>query len=362
MTMIALMPSDSTRRSPAPVRTDAEDSALQPAVGIRRLFETGRARNALAIAACALLVPLFDLGGRAITLFVTRCFAATGPVAIAADVAVSLSLLAVALWMYVRYLRVSIEHLTKAIELHSASDEHAPLPERGPSAVLRLTRAIDFTRGRHAARLAELLDSQAAYAHDLQVPLERMGVRCETLDDLALRRSLTHDLAEMKQLVEASMACARMQCNVDEPPTHVSVDALLTGLIDDYRDAGHCIELESEVGYSIETCPHALRRVLVNLIDNALRYGSDVRLRLRVEAQAVVFAVLDNGPGIEPSQMEAVFAPWYRAPRTAARAPGSGLGLAIARRLTHAMHGELCLENRLTGGLEARLTLPLIVA
>jgi signal transduction histidine kinase len=85
-------------------------------------------------------------------------------------------------------------------------------------------------------------------------------------------------------------------------------------------------------------------------------------LRLRVEAQAVVFAVLDNGPGIEPSQMEAVFAPWYRAPRTAARAPGSGLGLAIARRLTHAMHGELCLENRLTGGLEARLTLPLIVA
>ena len=134
MTMIALMPSDSTRRSPALVRADAEDSALQPAVGIRRLLVTGRIRNTVAIAACALLVPLFDLGGRAITLFVTRCFAATGSVAIAAGVAISLSLLAAALWMYVRHLRVSIEHLTKAIELHSASDEHAPLPERGPGA------------------------------------------------------------------------------------------------------------------------------------------------------------------------------------------------------------------------------------
>ncbi len=361
MTMIALLPSDSTRRSPAPVRTDAGDSALPQAIRIRRSFGAGRARNAWAIAACALLVSFFEQGGRTMTLSVIRCFAANGPLAIAAAVAVSLSLLAVALWMYVLYLRVSVAHLATEIELQSASDEHAPLPERGPSAVSRLTRVINLTRRRHAARLAELLDSQAAYAHDLQVPLKRMGVRCETLDDLALRRSLTRDLAEMKQLVDASMACARLQCNVEEPPTRVHVDGLLTGLIDDYRDAGHCIELEGEVGYSIETCPHALRRVLVNLIDNALRYGSDVHLRLRVEAQAVVFAVLDNGPGIEPSKMEAVFAPWYRAPRTAARAHGSGLGLAIARRLTLAMRGELCLENRLTGGLEARLTLPLIV-
>jgi len=73
----------------------------------------------------------------------------------------------------------------------------------------------------------------------------------------------------------------------------------------------------------------------------------------------VVVAIVDSGPGIVPAEMEAVFAPWYRAPQTAARAPGSGLGLAIARRLTLAMQGELQLENRHSGGLEARLTLPL---
>ncbi len=109
------------------------------------------------------------------------------------------------------------------------------------------------------------------------------------------------------------------------------------------------------------TCAMALRRVLVNLIDNALRYGDQVRLRVRADAGQLVLAVLDSGPGIAPEELEAVFAPWYRAPgSSSARAEGSGLGLAIARRLTMSMDGNLELENRERGGLEARLTLPLL--
>jgi signal transduction histidine kinase len=117
--------------------------------------------------------------------------------------------------------------------------------------------------------------------------------------------------------------------------------------------------LDGRLDCPLVTFPHALRRVLVNLIDNALRYGRDVRLCVRVDARRVMLAVVDSGPGIVPAEMEAVFTPWYRAPQTAARAPGSGLGLAIARRLTQAMQGELQLNNRSTGGLEARVTLPL---
>ncbi|MFM0075964.1 ATP-binding protein [Paraburkholderia sediminicola] len=362
MTMTAAAPPDSTRRSLTQVRPDAEDFALRPAIPLRRSRGASRYRCVLAIAMCAILVPLSEQGGRAMPLFLIRCFAANFPLVIVVAVSASLSLLAVALWMYVINLRSSIVRLATAIELQGVDGEHAPLPALGPFSVLQLTRAINLTRRRHAERLVELLDVQTAYAHDLHKPLTRMGIRCETLDDPALRRALNRDLAEMKELVEASAACARMQCNLDEPPGRVDADELLAGLIADYRDAGHCIELEGNVCYPVVTCPHAIRRVLVNLIDNALRYGSGVCLSVRVEAQTLVFAVMDNGPGIEPSQLEAVFAPWYRAPHTAARAPGSGLGLAIARRLTLAMHGDLQLQNRRTGGLEARLTLPLITA
>jgi signal transduction histidine kinase len=363
--MTAAAPSDPARRSPARVRPSAEDFALLPTGPVRRMHGAGRYRWVLAIAACAMFlsfVPLIEQGGDVMTPFLIRYFAANVPLVMVGAAAASLSLLAVALWMHVIDLRSSIARLATAIEMQGAGDERTPLPLRGPFSVLQLTRAINLTRRRHAGRLAQLLDVQAAYAYDLRTPLIRMGIRCETLDDPALRRSLNRDLAEMKELVDASTACARMQCSVEEPPERVDADALLVSLIDDYRDAGHCIELDGEVGHAVVTCPHALRRVLVNLIDNALRYGSGVSLNVRVEARALIFAVRDNGPGIEPSQMEAVFAPWYRAPHTAARAPGSGLGLAIARRLALAMHGDLQLENCRTGGLEARLRLPLVIA
>lgn len=365
MTMTAAATSDPTRRPLARVRPGAEDFALPPTVPARRPHGAGRYRCVLAITVCAMLVPFVPLiaqGGHAMTLFLIRCFAANVPLVMVGAATASLLLLTVALWMHVIDLRSGIARLATAIEMQGAGDERAPLPLRGPFSVLRLTRAINLTRRRHAWHLAQLLDVQAAYAYDLHTPLIRMGIRCETLDDPALRRSLNRDLAEMKELVDASTACARMQCNVQEPPERVDADALLVSLIDDYRDAGHCIELEGEVGHAVVTCPHALRRVLVNLIDNALRYGSGVCLNVRVEMRALIFAVRDNGPGIEPSQLEAVFAPWYRAPHTAARAPGSGLGLAIARRLALAMHGDLQLENRHTGGLEARLRLPLVIA
>lgn len=255
-----------------------------------------------------------------------------------------------------------LRHLAGAMEQEGIESSALVLSEDGPAPVARVARAINRSAHQRAARQAELLHVLAAYAHDQRTPLTRMGMRCEMLDDPLAREALQRDLAEMAELVEASVACARLQCSGEEPTRAVDADGLLDALIDDYRDAGRCIELDGHVGHPVVTCPHALRRVLVNLIDNALRYGGDARLCVRVEARRLVLAVLDSGPGILPSQMEAVFAPWYRAPETATRVAGSGLGLAIARRLTLAMRGELELENRRTGGLEARLTLPLASA
>lgn len=273
----------------------------------------------------------------------------------------SFVVLSTALWVHICDQRSSIERLAAVIERHSRDGLPDSLPESGAHEVVRLTRAINAAQQRNAERVAELLDVLAAYAHDLRTPLTRMTLRCELLDDSAVRTAMERDLAEMGELVDGSMACARMQCSATEPLRHVDADGLLGTLVDNYRDAGRPIELEGRVGRPVLTCPHALRRVLANLIDNALRYGSDVRLCVRVEARKLVLAVVDSGPGIVPAEMEAVFAPWYRAPQTAARAPGSGLGLAIARRLTLAMRGELQLENRRSGGLEARVTLPLSV-
>lgn len=268
-------------------------------------------------------------------------------------VAALVALKFVELHMWVRRMDAILERsLVEDAQVVLAEDD-------GPAVIARLARAFNVCARHRARRQAELLHVLAAYAHDLRTPLTRMTMRSELVEEAAVRDALARDLAEMAELVEGSLSCARMQCSVQEPMRSVDADSLLGALIADYRDAGRTVEIEGRVGRPVVTCPHALRRVLVNLIDNALRYGVDVRLSVRVEAQRLVLAVLDSGPGIVPARLETVFAAWYRAPETAASASGSGLGLAIARRLTLAMRGKLELENRRAGGLEARLTLPL---
>jgi signal transduction histidine kinase len=97
---------------------------------------------------------------------------------------------------------------------------------------------------------------------------------------------------------------------------------------------------------------------LTNLIDNALKFGTDVRLQVHAEADRLVLAVVDNGPGIPPDQLENVLKPFYRVEGSRNRnTGGTGLGLAIAHQLAMAMGAELVLRNRPEGGLEARLTM-----
>ncbi|CAA2099349.1 sensor histidine kinase [Variovorax paradoxus] len=287
------------------------------------------------------------------------------PLMVAGAIAIALLLATACLLVHALAHRAALGRLAAALEQREGErprSGHTALGEGGPPAVARLARAINATRRRAAEREADQLDLQAGYAHDLRTPLTRLGLRCEMLEDDALRDAMVRDLAEMGELVEASLASARMQRSASEPPRRVDADGLLGTLVGDYRDAGRAVALEGRVGQPVAACPQALRRVLVNLIDNALRYGSDVRLCVQVDARRLVLAVVDSGPGIVPSEMEAVFAPWHRAPLACAPAAapaGSGLGLSIARRLTVAMRGELQLQNRRSGGLEARLTLPL---
>ncbi|RZT42360.1 sensor histidine kinase [Cupriavidus agavae] len=256
--------------------------------------------------------------------------------------------------------QAALMELASRIDDPPAPDEAGQfLPVEGPAIVRQLVQTINLAKQRCTEREAELLAVQASYAHDLRTPMTRLMLRAELIDEPLLRGAIERDLDEMRELAEASLACARMQGSGPQSLRQVDADHLLDALLHNYKDAGRPIPLDGHIGQQVLTCPHALRRILVNLIDNALRYGSNVRLAVYVEPQRLTLAVLDSGPGIAPAQLETVFQPWYRAPETAGRAPGSGLGLAIARRLAQAIRADLRLANRSEGGLEARLTLPL---
>ena len=274
---------------------------------------------------------------------------------------VVIAALAMVAWSLAKSERTALEELRTAVV--ERGEQHAPpsLMEDGPALVAGLAKAINTSQRVLAGRVTEQFDFQAALAHDLRTPLTRIGLRCERISEVYLRDAVERDLAEVNALVEDCLACCRSQRGVAESRRRVHLDSLLESLVCDYQDAGSTVALDGRVGRPVMTCPAALRRVLINLIDNALRYGDEVRLRVHADSDQLVLAILDSGPGIAPEELEAVFAPWYRAAGSSERTQGSGLGLAIARRLIQSMDGNLLLENRERGGLEARLTLPLVL-
>ncbi|MNS97946.1 Alkaline phosphatase synthesis sensor protein PhoR [compost metagenome] len=139
----------------------------------------------------------------------------------------------------------------------------------------------------------------------------------------------------------------------------MDLDAFLDSLVCDYQDSGQAVSLDGSSGAMLETRPHALRRVLSNLIDNALKFGGSAQLVVHPDAQGRVrLQVLDDGPGIAEEELAEVFKPFYRVESSRNRSTGgTGLGLAIAQQLSQALGGRLTLRNRDGGGLCAQLEL-----
>ena len=105
----------------------------------------------------------------------------------------------------------------------------------------------------------------------------------------------------------------------------------------------------------------ALRRILVNLLENALRYSGahPVDIKLDAVSKPAKVLIVDRGPGIPDEDKEAVFRPFYRLEQSRNRETGgSGLGLAVARQLAEANGFLIQLADRIGGGTEAAVSLP----
>jgi signal transduction histidine kinase len=102
-----------------------------------------------------------------------------------------------------------------------------------------------------------------------------------------------------------------------------------------------------------------IKRVLTNLIENGAKYGQAVRASIATHSSTIDILIDDDGPGIDPAELERVFQPFYRLEGSRARETGGiGLGLAIARSAVEAHGGSLTLRNRQDGGLTAQISLP----
>lgn len=278
-----------------------------------------------------------------------------------AVLAAQLAILAACCWLAVREAVRPLRALAQAADALGPDLRPVELPERGPSEVLRSARAFNAMQRRIAAYVDERVRILAAISHDLQTPITRMRLRVDLMDDEAQQPRLRADLDELQSLVKDGIGYARALHGEREAARAIDLDAQLDSLVLDYRDAGSAVSLTGRIGTPVQTRPKALRRIVGNLVDNALKFAGSAAIDIGRDSQgAVLVRVLDDGPGIPAAQLEAVFEPFFRLEGSRNRdTGGTGLGLAIARQLAGSLGGTLTLHNRAEGGLEARLTLPM---
>ncbi len=252
--------------------------------------------------------------------------------------------------------------LADAADALGAAQAAVPLAEDGPREVVRAAAAFNRMQQRIQAYLQERMQILAAVSHDLQTPITRLRLRADLLDDATLRDKLHADLAEMQSLVEEGIAYARSPQAVREPLQRVDLRALVESLAMDYADAGMPVRVLHAADGICDTRPQALRRLLCNLVDNALKFAGSAELALEADPQGRwCVRVLDRGPGIPQADLATVLQPYVRLEDSRNRGTGgTGLGLAIANELAQALGGRLVLAPREDGGegLEARVELP----
>jgi len=274
-----------------------------------------------------------------------------------AALAVQLCLLVFFTWVAVKLATQPLARLERAANSLASDLRGELLPEDGPKEVARTAAAFNAMQRRIAGQAVERIQILAGISHRLQNPITRMRLRADFLGDSDTKEKLQGDLQEMQTLVKEGLALARGRDEIGKQRCQTDLYALIDSLICDYSDAGKPLRFAGQRGVTILTHPQALRRIMINLIDNGLKFGEDVEVAIDAQrSNGIAITVSDRGPGIPDEHLKSVFLPFYRIEASRNRETGgTGLGLAIAQQLAIALRGTLTLANRDGGGLEARL-------
>ena len=251
--------------------------------------------------------------------------------------------------------------LTRRMESFAGTrDGTEPLPVEGPDDVRRLITAHNALESRIATLLDEKDVMLGAIGHDLKTPLAALRVRIESVEDDAERGKMAATIEDINRSLDDILSLARVG-RPSDPLEPTDLGALAAAVVEEYEDRGKPVTIADGPRIVVSARATWLRRLLRNLIDNALRYGMLARVSLVREGGMAVIRIEDDGPGIPEAEIARMLEPFTRleASRNSATG-GAGLGLTLARAVAEQHGGALRLANRPGGGLVASVSLPLV--
>ena len=265
-------------------------------------------------------------------------------------------------WAFIRIQDRPLMALQTAARKVGKGEIPEPLPEKGASEIQAVTRAFNqMAKGIQQLEQDRAL-LMAGVSHDIRTPLTRIRLATEMMSpqDDYLAESMIKDTEECNEIIGQFMDYLKPVAKQD------FIDVDLNTIINEVilAEGGYEREIKTNlvnIPQSIHGNGVGIKRVITNLVVNAIRYGGDwisVSTRVSADHKTAWVIIEDNGPGIDEAQLESVFEPFTRGD-TARGSEGTGLGLAIVKRIVGQHQGEVSLSNRREGGLKVQVELPL---
>lgn len=236
-----------------------------------------------------------------------------------------------------------------------------PITEMGPSEVKSVAIAFNQMRDDLHRLDQDRTNFLAGVSHDLRTPLARLRLGIEMLPaDEQSRRDLEKDIEDINGVISQFMDFARDENDEGLEPCDLSVIVQTEAERAQRSYSEHAISLELQSPLPMQLRPQAMKRVVNNLIDNAIKHAhSEIKIITAVRpGGGVQISVLDRGRGIAPVEVERLKQPFMRLENSRTGASGAGLGLAIVDRIVKQHGGTFTLLPREGGGTEARVILP----
>ena len=257
-----------------------------------------------------------------------------------------------------RRLARPLQHFALGARRFGADFRAPPIEPMGPHELRQAILAFNSMQAQLRHFIQDRTQMLAAISHDLRAPLTRLRLRGEFIEDADQQQRLFRDVDEMQAMINTALEFFRDDARLEQA-TQLDLAELLQTLIDDYRDQSIDLTFHGPPRLVYFGRPLGLKRVMTNLMDNAIHYGVAPEVELQQRSGEMVIRVLDRGPGIAAEYREQVFLPFYRLEGSRNKSTGGvGLGLSTARAIVLEHGGTLTLTERQGGGLEAVVVLP----
>lgn len=252
----------------------------------------------------------------------------------------------------------SIKQLSKTAEKFGKGNYDQNFRPTGSKEIRSLAISFIKMRERILRQMSERTDLLSMISHDLRTPLTRMKLQLEMMKADDDTEELSRDVGDMEKMVGEYLNFAHeseKEKSVATPIARFLSEQIIKYYIKMNKPIEQKIEVAEHLQISIR--PSAFKRAIVNLIDNALRYGSRVVLAASVVERNFIITIDDDGPGIKKEERKKVFKSFYQT-KVAIKKETFGLGLAITKDIIASHGGKITLLDSPLGGLRAMISIP----